>query len=65
MTLLKQLSIRTKCYALLCVKDRKGERTNWRREREEEALEIELRREKNSVVAKIRTFSQTNDRNVI
>ncbi len=40
MTLFKQLMIRTKCYALLCVKDRKGERATCRREGEEEVWEI-------------------------
>jgi hypothetical protein len=44
------------------VKDRKGERANERREREEEDR---ARREKDSVGEKIRTFSQTNNGNVI
>ncbi len=55
-TLFKQLMIRTKCFALLCVKYRKGERAT-QKEREKEFREAELRRERDSVGAKIRTFS--------
>ncbi len=57
--------IRTKCCALLCVKDRKGGKLPRAETEKEEVRERELKREKDSVGAKIRTFSQTTNGNVI
>jgi hypothetical protein len=48
------------------VKDKEGMRANYSRDRERECVrERELMRKKDTVGAKIRTFSQTPNRNVI